>query len=122
MNGYLWRIIRVSPHSPYLIDRTNEMRVATTDPRTGCIYLSNDLEGEFLTTVLLHELGHCVIFSYGLLDDIHSVVDPEYWIEAEEWICNFIADYGRQVFRIAQKTLGDEAWRTIPYELTKLIA
>lgn len=122
MNGYLWRVLRVSPHSPYLIDRTDQVRVATTDSRTCTVYLSNDLEGEFLTTVLLHELGHCVIFSYGLLDDIHSVVDPEYWIEAEEWVCNFIADYGRQVFQIAQKTLGDEAWRSIPYELEKIIA
>lgn len=122
MNGYVWRIIRVNPHSSYLIDRTNQMRVATTDPRTLCIYLSSDLEGEFLTTVLLHELGHCVIFSYDLLDDIRSVVDPEYWIEAEEWVCNFIADYGRQVFQIAQKTLGDEAWRMVPYELSQLIA
>lgn len=122
MNGYVWRIIRVNPHSSYLIDRTNQMRVATTDPRTLCVYLSSDLEGEFLTTVLLHELGHCVIFSYGLLDDIHSVVDPKYWMEAEEWVCNFIADYGRQVFLIAKKTLGDEAWRMVPYELSQLIA
>ena len=122
MNGYMWRIVYVSPHSPYLIDRTNQMRIATTDPNTLCIYLSSDLEGELLTTVLLHELGHCVIFSYGLLDDIHSVVDRNYWIEAEEWICNFIADYGQQVFRIKQKILGDEAWRSIPYELDKIIA
>lgn len=122
MNGYLWRIIRVNPHSPYLVDRTNQMRVATTDPNTFCIYLSDDLEGDFLTTVLLHELGHCVIISYDLLGDIHSIVNPEHWIEAEEWVCNFIADYGRQVFQIAQRVLGDKAWQSVPYKLNQIIA
>lgn len=38
------------------------------------------------------------MFSYGLLEAVHSVVDPENWIEAEEWICNFLADYGDEIF------------------------
>ena len=43
------------------------------------------------------------------------------WIEAEEWVCNFIADYGRQIFQIASTVLGDEAWSFIPYELERLV-
>lgn len=122
MNGYLWKVREVSSTSAMLIDRTGETRVATTDPVTRCVYLSDELCGDFKTTVLLHELGHCVMFSYGLLRDIHAVVDPEYWIEAEEWVCNFIADYGREVFQIVYEQFGEEAWECIPYEIERLIS
>lgn len=122
MNGYFWNIKRVDPSSPFLVDRTGNQRVATTDPRTRCVYLSDELEGDFLDTVLLHELGHCVMFSYNLISEIHSFVDEENWIEAEEWICNFIADYGRKIFATAKDVLGEEAWMFIPYELERFIA
>lgn len=122
MNGYLWRVKFVKPESEFLVDRTNNLRVATTDPITRCIYLSNQLTGDFLNTVLLHELGHCVMFSYGLLKEIHSIVDPEDWIDVEEWVCNFIADYGLKIFETAYDVLGEEAWDRIPKELENLIA
>ena len=50
---------------------------------------------------MIHELGHCAIFSFDLLPDIHRMVKEKYWIEAEEWMCNFIADYGMMIFSIA---------------------
>lgn len=122
MNGYLWRIKFVNPNSPFLVDRTSQLTVATTDPETHRIYLSSDLSGDFLITVLIHELGHCAIFSFNLLDDIHRMVSPEYWIEAEEWVCNFIADYGRSIFSIASSILGEKAWIFVPHEIERLIA
>lgn len=122
MNGYLWRIKFVNPNSSFLIDRTDHVRVATTDPHTKCIYLSNELYGRFLTTVLIHELGHCVMFSYDLIRDIHSAVYPEYWIDAEEWVCNFIADYGFKIFSVAYSVMGKYAWLFVPQEIEKLIA
>lgn len=98
------------PNSPMLMDRTGTQRVATTDPRLGTIFLSTELEGSFLLRVLIHELGHCALFSYGLLEHIHRMVHPYYWIEAEEWVCNFMADYGRTLHRIAYDILdGKEA-------------
>lgn len=90
----------------------------------GCatIFMSRSLSGALLIKVLIHELGHCALVSYGLLDDIHKVVKPEYWILAEEWVCNFIADYGAKIFSIAYSILGNDAWMFIPYELDKVIA
>lgn len=82
------------------------MRVATTDPKTLCIYLSDELYGEFLRTVLKHELGHCAMFSYNLLPAIHGFASPDKWIEAEEWVCNFIADYGEEILDIADRLLS----------------
>lgn len=121
MNGYFWWVKYVDPESGYLVDRTGKHRLATTDPRTHCIYLSNTLQGEMLNRVLTHELAHCAMFSYGLLPDIRQAIRPEYWIDAEEWVCNFIADYGRKIFSTVYDVLGDEAWMVIPYELERLV-
>ncbi len=107
MNGHLWRIIFSDPTSPKLADRTGEQRVATTDPLTHTVYLSRSLHGEFLRRVLSHELGHVTMISYNMLDEIHRMAHPRYWIEIEEWICNFIADYGLDNFRLVDQILQD---------------
>lgn len=108
--------------SELLYDRTGALTVATTDPKTMTVYLSEELEGSFLNRVLIHEIGHCVLFSFGLLDDIHRFVKKEYWIEAEEWVCNFIADYGREIYSIAFSVLGEDAIHIVPYELERAIS
>lgn len=122
MNGYLWHVKYVKPFSPKLVDRTRNLCVATTDPNAKCIYLSSNLTGDFLNRVLIHELGHATMISYNLLDDIHRMVYPDHWVEAEEWVCNFIADYGLKIFRSAYEILGDQAWLYVPYELERLVA
>lgn len=98
VNGYPWNIKFVEPYSPMLMDRTGKYTKATTDPISLTIYICRGLDPYMLKKVLIHELGHCYIFSYGLIDDIHKAVKPEYWLEAEEWICNFIANYGPYIF------------------------
>lgn len=105
-----------------LVDRTLRRTVATTDPKTGCIYLSKELDGAFLQRVLIHEIGHCALISFDLIRDIHKAVKPEYWIEAEEWVCNIIADYGMRIFYTAYSILGKDAWIFIPHELERVIA
>lgn len=94
--------------------------MATTDPNTHRVYLSSSLQGPFLIKVLLHELGHCVMVSYDLLRYIHDSVYPDRWIEAEEWLCNFIADYGFRIFSAAYKVVGDDAWRFVTRELNRV--
>lgn len=106
MNGYVWRVLFDSPYSPNLIDRTGKSCLATTDPVYKTVYLSNQLAGPRLRTVLIHELGHCAIVSYGLLDYIHSLLKPSKWIEGEEWICNFLADYGEEIYARSQSILS----------------
>ena len=54
-------------------------------------------------------------------DDVHRAVPRHLWIDAEERVCNFIADYGLQIFQIASTVLGEEAWSFIPYELERLV-
>lgn len=116
MNGIEWRVETVDSGSPYLIDRTNQYRLATTDPNTRCVYLSKSLSPNMYDRVLIHELGHCVMFSYGLLEYLHELVKPEHWIDMEEWVCNFLADYGLMVYSIA------DSIHMVPKELEKLVA
>lgn len=122
MDGLTWYILQVDSSDSRLVDRTGKLRLATTDPNTMCVYLSNELSGEILTRVLIHELGHCAIFSYGLDREIHRMVKRRYWVEAEECVCNFLAIQGRAIFEIAYDLLGYEAWTRIPTEFDRLIS
>ena len=69
MNGDLWRVQFVSPHDNVLIDRTGNRTLAVSDYSTMTISIANNLHGELLNRVFIHELGHCVMFSYGLLPE-----------------------------------------------------
>ena len=122
MNGLLWGTQIVSPNSYELVDRLNILTIATTDPETQTVYLSSRLQGDMLMRVFLHELGHCALYSYNLIEEIHRMVYPEYWIDAEEALCNFIADYGFKIFSSAFKVLGYEAWKLVPEALDKWLA
>lgn len=119
LNGRTWRVQYVEPYDLRLVDRTGTLCVATTDPKTNVVYLSDELEGDFLVRVLVHEIGHCALVSFNLMDDIHRLCRPDHWVEAEEWICNFIADYGLCIFKAAYAVLGDDAWIAVPYELER---
>lgn len=121
MNGYLWKVHMVPVNSDYLLSRTG-LTVATTDPNTLCVYISEDLRGEFLTRVTLHELAHTMMFSYGYLDEIHRYCKRRYWIPMEELIANLIADRAREIFERAYEIVGDEAIRFVPYGLGRYVA
>lgn len=122
MNNHIWNVVPVAPDSPLLIDRQNILTVATTDPNTHCIYYSEDLYGDFKKRVIAHEMGHAACFSYGLLKEIHQCCYPSRKIQMEEFICNFVADYGEMIFSITYEILGDEALKEVPYFLERLVA
>ena len=122
MGDLLWRVCRCLPDDPILVDRTGRLTLATTDPETLTVYLSGELTGEELNRVLVHEMGHCALYSFDLLEAIHRMTHPAYWVEAEEWVCNFIADYGMQIFSAARHVLGEAALNIAPREVERLIA
>lgn len=93
--------------------------MAVTDPATFTVYLSTELVPPFLYRVLVHELAHCAMVSYGLLDRLHALVPYGRWIEVEEWVCNFIADYGMEIYESAYESLGYSAWAAVPPEFDR---
>lgn len=123
MNGIPWSIRYVDPWDPVLVDRTGTATVATTDPGSLTVYVSDDLGGPFLERVVLHELGHCALFSYGLVDQLHDMTYPDRWVDAEEWACNLIADYGMRIFEAAGSLIGaGGALTVVPREIERLVA
>ena len=122
MNGDLWHVRFVSPSDNALIDRTGERTLAVSDYSTRIISIANSLYGELLSRVFIHELGHCVMFSYGLLPELHRMVKKRYWIEAEEWVCNFISDYGQLVIGTARDVLGNKFTYVAPIGAERMIA
>ena len=122
MNGVRWTIEKVPPGSPELVDRTGSRTVATTDPATRRVCLSEALGGRFEVTVLIHELAHCVMVSYGLIDEIRRMTYPAYWVEMEEFVCNVIADHGERIYQVAYQVVGYDALRSLPDEMARLVA
>lgn len=122
MNGLRWRVKFTYPTDPVLVDRTQTLTVAVTDPDTMTIYLSNKLRGDFLTRVVLHELSHAMMISYGYLEQIHRYCKKRHWVDMEELIANLIAQQAKEIFERAYDIVGDEAIRFVPYELQRLVA
>jgi hypothetical protein len=122
MNGDLWRVRFVSPNDNVLIDRTGKRTLAVSDYSTMTISIANNLHGELLNRVFIHELGHCVMFSYGLLPELHRMVKKRYWVDAEEFVCNILSDYGQFVIGTARDILGNQFTYVSPVGMERVIA
>ena len=44
--------------------------------------------------------------SYGLLDGLHRLIPEDSWVDVEEWVCNLLANYGREVVHAANVAVG----------------
>lgn len=86
------------------------------------IYMSDALRGGMFDRVLIHEMAHCVIWSYGLFDEIRAFTRQDMQIEAEEWVCNFLADYGLEIYRDFKKVMGRDAIISVPIAMERLVA
>lgn len=113
INGDVWRPVMVDPSDRRLVDRTGRHRIATTDPSTRCVYLSRELRGPFLLRVMTHEVGHCAMVSYGVLERLHDIVPEGSWVDVEEWACNLLADYGAEILDAARVAIGPAAVREV---------
>lgn len=86
------------------------------------IMKQKNLHGELLNRVFIHELGHCVMFSYGLLPELHRMIKKRYWVDAEEFICNILADYSHFVIGTARDILGNQFTYVAPVGAERMTA
>lgn len=91
MNGYIWNVYLVAPSDPILTRSDGSFTVGVCDRETQELYISNMIKGDFLRKVLIHEVCHSAMFSYGIDLDV----------EQEEVVCDLIATYGDEIFRVA---------------------
>ena len=95
INKTKWHLKFVPVGSHQLTRSDGTLTIGMTDANTHFIYLSDKLYGDLLEHVLCHELCHCVCFSYNI----------SLPIETEEWLCNFMADYGKEIIYLLDDLL-----------------
>lgn len=95
VNGFVWGLQFVSPHSLFLRRSDGVYTLGCTDNNIKTVFISNNLTDYMTEKVLCHELTHVICFSYGILIDL----------DTEEWLCNFVADHGKEIFEILENLL-----------------
>lgn len=105
-NGEFWGVARVAPGDPRLVDRTGTERLATTDPLSRTIYVSNAVEPPLLDHVMLHEVSHAIAASNGLLRRLRGFLPVSYWVAVEEWAAQMVENYSLEAIDTTSNTLG----------------
>lgn len=106
VNGEYWGVARVPAGDPRLIDRTGTERLATTDQMCSSVFLRDDLVPPMLDRVLLHEIGHAVTISYGILPNLRRMVLSGNVVGVEEWAAGLMENYSIEAIRAAMTVLG----------------
>ena len=102
INGITWYMIRVRSDSPMLMRSDGSITVGMCDRETQTIYISDALNGRFLRKVLLHEICHSAMFSYGI----------DMSVDQEELFCDLLSTYGDEIIAITDsvfKSLSEVA-------------
>ena len=106
INGDVWRVVRVPAGDPRLIDRTGAERIATTDPRSSTIAVSDAVMPPLLDRVLLHEIAHAITISYGLVGSLREATPAGSWVPSEEWAAQLMENHAIEALRLARMILG----------------
>lgn len=91
MNGINWSVSLVRADSPMLMRSDGSFTCGMCDRSTQSIYISELLRGSFLHKVLVHEVCHSAMMSYGI----------DMSIEQEELFCDLISTYGDEIISVA---------------------
>jgi len=100
IRGHAWRVVRVSPDDPLLIDRTGMPKLATTDPTTKTIRISNAIMPPLFDKVYLHEASHAAMEEAGVNDLLAGDV------LTEELLAWFLENHGIEVVHAVSTSLG----------------
>lgn len=95
INGINWKVKFTDRVDDLYLD--GYVRLGITDRNTNTIYLDKNLEGDMLKKVLLHELTHAWLFSYGY--------DLE--VGDEEFLCSFVDTHTEKIFDKADVLLSE---------------
>lgn len=97
INDIVWQIEYVPPNSRHLMRSDGVYTLGVTDWNDRVVYINNRLTGDKLRHVICHELVHSFMFS-------HSIYIP---IEQEEYIANWVADYGTELIYILDNIMSN---------------
>ena len=106
IGNHVWRVVRVNPGDPLLIDRTGVMRIATTDPSDRTIRISSDVMPPLFDQVYLHEAAHAAMVEAGITDLLSAATDDRQQVLAEELLAWFLENHAVQVVDAVSRSLG----------------
>ena len=90
INGEIWRVVFVTERDPALLKPNGDFAIGACDDYSNTIFLSNTLSGEFLKSVLCHEITHAIMFSYRI----------KMPLQQEELFAELMAAFGEEVIQI----------------------
>ena len=90
VNGLNWKIVFTENENDLVVN--GSVRLGVTDRNNLTVYLYDNLYGKLLRKVLIHELTHVWLFSYGYNLDV----------EFEEMLCSFVDTYARDILDVAE--------------------
>lgn len=94
VNGLDWTVVFVPWNDPNLYRDNDTLTVGMCDSKARMVYISDYIEGEFLRKVILHELVHVFVFSFGL---------NKIKLDCEERMADLIATHGADILATAEK-------------------
>ena len=90
ISGIAWYMSGVRSDSPMRMRSDGSITVGMCDREAQTIYISDALHGRFLRRVLLHEICHSAMFSYGI----------DMSVDQEELFCDLLSTYGDEIIAI----------------------
>lgn len=103
VNGENWNLSLVRPHNGILRNSKGIYTLGVTDNNLKTVFIADNLSEQMFDRVLCHELTHCICFSY----------DIELPMETEEWLCNFMAEHGKEIVYILDAILSNYSYNVI---------
>ena len=92
----LWRMEFCRPNSPNLLRSNGTRTVGVSDNSVKTVWIADDLSDYMRERVTCHEITHCICFEYNI----------SLPIDLEEWLCNFMADHGREIIDLVDSLLS----------------
>lgn len=106
VRGNVWRVVRVSPDDPFLIDRTGVPKLATTDIGTKTIRISKAVMPPLFDRVYLHEVTHAIMEEYGVTDILSQVTDGRQQVFVEELMAWLVETHAIEAIDAVSRSLG----------------
>lgn len=95
VNGNDWVVRFVNIHSNNLRRSDGSFALGICDDNLKTIFIADNQDEYKTEHILCHEITHSICFEY-------DIVLP---IDTEEWLCNFMADHGKEIIYILDDLL-----------------
>lgn len=96
VNSQTWKLLFVGVNDVELQRSNGTYTFGVTDNNTKTVSIASGMSAYMTERVICHELTHVMCFS-------HDVSIP---IDLEERLCNFMADYGKEIIYLLDDLLA----------------